>query len=89
MRIINPDALPSFWWAFPWTIARDLHKAAVALKAYADRLELLDDLQTKVIEDQSREIQTLRMELETLNDSIVAGKAIVPDATPVNEEAAR
>jgi hypothetical protein len=89
MRIIRPDRLPRFWWAFPWSTARYLHQAATALKAYADRLELLDDLQTKVIEDQSQEIQTLRMELETLNDSIVAGKAIVPDATPVDEEAAQ
>ena len=82
MNTIRPDSMPRFWWAFPWSTARYLHQAASALKAYSDRLEFLDDVQTKVIEDQSREIQTLRMELETLNDSIVAGKAIVPDAVP-------
>jgi hypothetical protein len=36
MTIIRPDSLPRFWWLFPWSIARQLHKNAVALKALAD-----------------------------------------------------
>jgi hypothetical protein len=37
MTIIRPDSLPRLWWLFPWSIARQLHKNAVALKAMADR----------------------------------------------------
>jgi hypothetical protein len=37
MTIIKPDSLPRFWWLFPWSIARQLHKNAVALKALADK----------------------------------------------------
>jgi predicted metalloprotease with PDZ domain len=37
MLIIRPDSLPRFWWLFPWSIARQLHKNAVALQALADR----------------------------------------------------
>jgi hypothetical protein len=36
MTIIRPDSLPRLWWLFPWSIARQLHKNAVALKALSD-----------------------------------------------------
>ena len=36
MTIIRPDSLPRLWWLFPWSVARQLHKNAVALKALAD-----------------------------------------------------
>jgi hypothetical protein len=36
MLIVRPDSLPRFWWLFPWSVARQLHKNAVALKALAD-----------------------------------------------------
>ena len=36
MLIIRPDSLPRLWWLFPWSIARQLHKNAVALKALSD-----------------------------------------------------
>jgi hypothetical protein len=39
MTIIRPDSLPSFWWLFPWSIARQLHKNANALKALADKTD--------------------------------------------------
>ena len=39
MTIIRPDSLPRFWWLFPWSIARQLHKNAVALKALTDKLD--------------------------------------------------
>jgi hypothetical protein len=37
MLIVKPDSLPRFWWLYPWTVCRQLHKNAVALKALADR----------------------------------------------------
>lgn len=89
MRIIKPDTLPSFWWAFPWALVRDLHKAAVALKAYADRADRAIDIQALVITEQADEIRALREQVERLDAAIVAGRAIVPDAQPVPEDLAR
>jgi hypothetical protein len=87
MRIIKPDALPALWWAFPWTIARELHKAAVALKAYADRADRAIDIQAEIILQQSDEIRVLREQVDRLDAAIVAGRAIVPDAQPEPEQA--
>ncbi len=50
----------------PWTHARAWHSALWALKDYADRADRVADLQTAVIEDQSREIQTLRRQVAQL-----------------------
>jgi hypothetical protein len=66
MTIIRPDSLPRLWWLFPWSIARQLHKNAVALKALADRLDQAVTLQSHVIADQSEEIANLRTEAERL-----------------------
>jgi hypothetical protein len=37
MLIVKSDSLPRLWWLFPWSIARQLHKNAVALQALADK----------------------------------------------------
>jgi hypothetical protein len=66
MTIIRPDSLPRFWWLFPWSVARQLHKNAVALKALADRLDQAVTMQTHIIVDQSEEIANLRTEAERL-----------------------
>jgi hypothetical protein len=81
MTIIRPDSLPRLWWLFPWSIARQLHKNAVALKALADRLDQAVTMQTHIIVDQSEEIANLRQHLRNLEDSITRG-AITPDAYP-------
>ena len=81
MTIIRPDSLPRLWWLFPWSIARQLHKNAVALKALSDRLEQAVTMQTHIISDQSEEIANLRQHLRNLEDSITRG-AITPDAHP-------
>jgi hypothetical protein len=81
MTIIRPDSLPRLWWLFPWSIARQLHKNAVALKALADRLDQAVTMQTHIIVDQSEEIANLRQHLRNLEDSITRG-AITPDAHP-------
>lgn len=36
MLIVRPDSLPRFWWLFPWSVCRQLHKNAVALRQLAD-----------------------------------------------------
>ena len=63
LAVLRPDR-PRLWWLLPWSHAREWHKALWALKAYADRLDRALDLQSKVIEDQSKEIQTLRAQLK-------------------------
>jgi hypothetical protein len=81
MTIIRPDSLPRLWWLFPWSIARQLHKNAVALKALADRQDQALTMQAHIIADQSEEIANLRMHLRNLDDAITRG-AITPDAHP-------
>ena len=66
MLIIRPDSLPRFWWLFPWSVARQLHKNAVALKAMSDRLDDAMTLQSHVISDQSEEIANLRAEVNRI-----------------------
>lgn len=41
MLIVRPDSLPRFWWLFPWSLARQLHKNAVALRELCDRQDAL------------------------------------------------
>ena len=52
MLIVKPDSLPRFWWLYPWTVCRQLHKNAVALRSLCDRQEtvmrvLRDDFKTR------------------------------------------
>ena len=60
MTIIRPDSLPRFWWLYPWSMARQLHRNASALKALSDRLDNAVTLQSHIIADQSEEIANLR-----------------------------
>jgi hypothetical protein len=39
MLIVKPDSLPRLWWLFPWSIARQLHKNAVALRELSDKTD--------------------------------------------------
>ena len=82
MTIIRPDTKPRLWWLFPWSYARTLHTAANALRALTDRQERALDMQAHIIVDQSEEISFLRQRVDDLNDSIIRGKAITPDAYP-------
>jgi len=36
MLIVKSDSLPRLWWLFPWSVCRQLHKNAVALRQLAD-----------------------------------------------------
>lgn len=37
MLIIKPDSLPRLWWLFPWSVCRQLHRNAVALRELTDK----------------------------------------------------
>ena len=82
MTIIRPNKMPAFWWLIPWSYARTLHMSANAVKAYADRLEDLHDLQRGIIEDQAADIRLLRQRVRDQDDAIIKGTAITPDAYP-------
>jgi len=82
MITIRPNKMPTLWWLFPWAYARTLHMSANAVKAYADRLEDLHDLQRTIIEDQAADIRLLRQRVRDQDDAIIKGTAITPDAYP-------
>ena len=82
MLIVRPNSMPRFWWLYPWAYARVLHMSANALKAYADRLDDILDIQRSLIEQQSAEIRTLKLRIEELNEAVIRGTAITPDAYP-------
>jgi len=83
MTIIRPDSLPRLWLLFPWSIARTLHTSANALRALCDRQDLALTMSTHIIADQSEEIHFLRRRVDDLNDAIIRGSAIIPDAKEV------
>jgi hypothetical protein len=82
MITIRPNKMPAFWWLFPWAYARTLHMSANALKAYADRLDDLLDIQRGIIEDQAADIRLLKARVRDQDDAIIKGTAITPDAYP-------
>jgi hypothetical protein len=86
MITIRPNTKPPLWWLFPWAYARTLHMSANAVKAYADRLEDMLDLQSRTIKRQAAEIAALRQRIADQNDAIIRGSAITPDATPYRDE---
>jgi predicted KAP-like P-loop ATPase len=86
MTIIRPNTKPPLWWLFPWSYAQTLHMAANALKALCDRQDDALTLQAHIIADQSEEIHFLRQRLDDLNDAIIRGSAITPDAGPIPED---
>ena len=79
---IRPNKMPAFWWLVPWAYARTLHMSANAVKAYADRLDDILDLQRTIIEDQAADIRLLRQRVRDQDDAIIKGTAITPDAYP-------
>ena len=82
MITIRPNTKPPLWWLFPWSYARTLHVSANALKAYADRLEDMLDLQSRTIKRQAADIAALKQRVADQNDAIIRGSAITPDAYP-------
>jgi hypothetical protein len=79
---IRPNKMPTLWWLVPWAYARTLHISANALKAYADRLEDMLDLQSRTIKRQAADIQLLKARIADQDDAIIKGTAITPEAYP-------
>jgi len=79
---IRPNKMPTLWWLVPWAYARTLHTSANALKAYADRLDDILEIQRSLIEEQAAEIRTLKLRIADQDDAIIKGTAITPDAHP-------
>ena len=82
MITIRPNKMPAFWWVCPWAYARTLHMSANALKAYADRLDDILDIQRGIIEEQAADIRLLKARVRDQDDAIIKGTAITPDAYP-------
>jgi hypothetical protein len=60
MTIIRPDSLPRLWWLFPWSLARQLHKNAVALRELADNQSTTITNQANILGrymDQNRDLK--------------------------------
>jgi putative NADPH-quinone reductase len=72
MTIIRPDSLPRLWWLFPWSIARQLHKNATALKAYGDRADRAIEMQIRIIDNKDQDIQTLQARVRSQDAIILA-----------------
>ena len=85
LETLRPDR-PRFWWLLPWSHACSWHKALWALKDYADRADRALDIQKAVIEDQSKEIQTLRRRIEDSNRSHDAKNATIHGLTEERDE---
>ena len=79
---IRPNKMPAFWWLVPWAYARTLHMSANAVKAYADRLDDILDIQRGIIEQQAADIRLLKQRVRDQDDAIIKGTAITPDAYP-------
>jgi hypothetical protein len=60
--------------------------SANAVKAYADRLDDILDIQRDIIEKQSAEIKALKLRICDQDDAIIKGTAITPDAHPYRDE---
>ena len=89
MTIIRPNKMPRLWWLFPWSYARTLHMSANAVKAYADRLDDILDIQRSLIDEQATEIRLLKARIADQNDAIIRGSAITPDARPYHAASER
>jgi len=82
LTVIRPSVMPRLWWLCPWAYARTLHMSANAVKAYADRLDDVLDLQRRTIAKQAADIKLLQARVRDQDDAIIKGTAITPDAYP-------
>jgi hypothetical protein len=69
MITIRPNKMPRLWWLFPWSYARELHRAANAVKAYADQADRCVEMQIRIIEDYRAEVDKLKQDVTALSQS--------------------
>jgi len=82
MITIRPNSKPLFWWLVPWAYACELHRAANAVKAYADHQDEIVDNQRQTIRHLMAENYMLQQRVRDQDDAIIRGTAITPDAHP-------
>lgn len=66
MLIIKPDSLPRLWWLFPWSVCRQLHKNAVALRELADKEAAYGNAMRALADKQSTSNMALKAEVTRL-----------------------
>jgi hypothetical protein len=69
MTIIRPDSLPRLWWLFPWSIARQLHKNAVAIRELSDNQSTTITNQARILGRYMDENRDLKAEVTRLSHS--------------------
>jgi hypothetical protein len=69
MTIIRPDSLPRLWWLFPWSIARTLHKTAVAIRELSDNQSTTITNQANILGRYMDENRELKAEVTSLKSS--------------------
>ena len=69
MTIIRPDSLPRLWWLFPWSIARQLHKNAVAIRELSDNQATTITNQANILGRYMDENRELKAEVTRLAHS--------------------
>jgi hypothetical protein len=69
MTIIRPDSLPRLWWLFPWSIARTLHKTAVAIRQLSDNQSTTITNQANILGRYMDENRALKAEVVRLAHS--------------------
>ena len=69
MTIIRPDSLPRLWWLFPWSMARQLHKNAVALREMADNQSTTITNQANILGRYMDQNRDLKAEVTALKSS--------------------
>jgi hypothetical protein len=69
MNIIKPDSMPRFWWLFPWSVARQLHKNAVAIRELSDNQSTTIRNQANILGRYMDENRELKAEVTRLAQS--------------------
>ena len=69
MLIVKPDSLPRLWWLFPWSIARQLHKNAVAIRKLSDNQSTTIRNQANILGRYMDENRNLKAEVVRLTHS--------------------
>jgi hypothetical protein len=69
MTIIRPASLPRLWWLFPWSVARQLHKNAVAIRKMADNQSTTITNQANILGRYMDENRELKAEVTRLSHS--------------------
>jgi hypothetical protein len=62
--------------------ADEIKRLRASLSVMTEDRDAYIEKQIRIIEDQSAEIRLLKARIDDLNDAVISGKAIIPDAQP-------